>query len=95
MRKEFIHLKRAWYAKQNLESLAKDSIVDEVSIQCVTEKGKCMGEFTVKWHRLSDIGPDTPRLDVFNEAWKVLFKLPEFIKMLAKFNEKDISPEKF
>ena len=44
-------------------------------------------ELALRWQK------EGPRLEAYDESWKLLAKLPDFLALLADWSDKDISPE--
>lgn len=45
------------------------------------------GEFALRWGKVG------PRLEAFDDSWKLLAKLPDFLALLADWADKKLSPE--
>lgn len=86
--KGFHWLSKAWYAKANL---TRDT-TDEVMIGDYCDDGGCgVGEFAIRWSMLG--GENTPRLEMFEDSWKLLYEYSEFFHRLAHLANANPSPE--
>lgn len=45
-------------------------------------------EFSIEWYDLGKLGGYSPRFEVFDDAWEILPKVPEVIKILARLAKK-------
>ena len=77
-RMTFIQLSRAFYA----DDISRKGLFDAIMI--TVEEGLHCYEFAVRWY-----GGKTPspRLEIFDDAWCVFSEIPEFFKMLAKYDQ--------
>jgi len=89
--KSFVHVARAWYAKPNLEGR---DFVDEITFGLYDDQGGTQGEIAVRWYTLAGERP-APRLEAFDDSWRVLAALPDVLAALAVQNDRSISPEGF
>lgn len=70
-----------------------DRVREEVMIGFYPIGGGTCGEFAVRW---MDIGPHvTPRLEVFDDAWRAFIAMPELHRLLKRHADKNISPDDF
>jgi hypothetical protein len=80
--RHFIQFSRAWYASANLP--LANGVVDELAI------GDEAGEFRVSWYELN--GLLAPRLEVFDDGWRVLASMPDFLSLLYRLDDQNIGP---
>lgn len=73
----FIHSSRAWYR----ESLSGGPVI---MLGLYHPNGGTSGEFAFRWHELSARGR-SPRLEVFDDAWRVLPQFDDVLQALAAF----------
>jgi hypothetical protein len=88
--KGFYHLSKAWYGEANLRD---SKYQDEITIGFFHPEGGTSGEFSVRWQELG--GKSTPQLQVFNDGWSALSKMPELISKLGELDNMHISPIAF
>ena len=74
---------RAYYA----ESIGHKD--EEIMISYSAKGGGSHGEFRIRWIDLS--GNLIPQLQIFDDAWLVLYLMPELIEALAEVDSKDLS----
>ena len=80
----FYHLGASWYAEANLNGA---DYVDEVIFGWFDTDGGVLrdhAEITMKWYRLQ--GEDTPRLEVFSDAFKTMARYSELINELQHWS---------
>lgn len=86
---------QSWYAK----ALANDrDFVEEImfGLSALTDDGEedgTVGEMALRWVSLG--GKNVPRLDAFDDSWRVLADMPEIVQYLGSVNDKNITPEDF
>lgn len=91
----FIHLKEAWYADASLKHRL-DTVVDEVWIE-VYDGNIRRGTINLAWHQraLREQHDCSPRLEVFDDQWRVFPYCDELFKALAHYGESKIaSPDR-
>lgn len=82
-KKHFYCSNLAWYADAN--KINKP----EIMIGYSNPDLMIDGEFSIKW---IDLGSDlSPRLEAFNDSWKVLHEMPELINALSGIDSKRYS----
>jgi len=80
----FTHFSKAWYAQS---VVLEKNVVDVINIS--DGKG---GDISIKW---VDLGRKiAPRLDVFDDAWGILFSQPELLEALSNFDSRSPSAER-
>ena len=82
----FHWLSKAYYAK----NINRDCH-DEIMIGDYCEDGGTSGEFAIRW--MSVANKITPRLEAFDDSWKVLNDYADILPHLAKLDSSDPSPE--
>lgn len=85
--RKFIHLGRAWYGPANL---TVDRYVDEIWFGFDEQPGELM----MRWYQLG-AGAPSPRLEVFNDSFRVLMACSDMLEVLAEHNGKDFTPDEF
>lgn len=87
MKRTYIQLSRAWYAKTILAGYAKKVIP-------ITERISIMAggwKFSISWHTL--IEESVPRLEAFDDAWGILVNdCADLLKELALLADATPSP---
>lgn len=87
-KRQFTHLKRAWYGSANLPRGKK---VDSVTMGFYDEEGGTSGEFSMEWE---DLGTHVhPRLCAFDDSWSALWEFRDFLEALAQMDGEDPTPE--
>lgn len=86
----FTQLSRMYYGK---DLLKREDYVDEILFGYYYPCGGTEGEMVVKWIYLA--GMLVPRLEIFSDAWKTLFKMQDLLKKMAEIDGTDPSPEEF
>jgi hypothetical protein len=71
--KGFYAPNRAWYAHM----LAGHNQQPEIMIGLYHPKGGCEAEFAIRWHDLGGGSRPDPRLEIFDDAWDLFFRMPE------------------
>lgn len=66
---------------------------EEVVFGHYSPEGGTTGEMKVKWVKLQDY--TAPKLEVFNDSWKVLYAFPDVIKSMAEVDSQNITEEQF
>jgi len=71
--------------------LRHSDYVDEITVGYYGADGDCgtTGEFCIVWVKLDKI---VPQLQVFDDAWRLLAKWPDFVALLAELNDSNITP---
>ncbi len=85
---QYILLSEAQYAKTSLDGVG---YTDEVGISVVSSEGRTLGEFTIRWYGLLD-NKVAPKLEVYDDAWKLLPELKPLFDYLASVNNENIEP---
>ena len=88
MKRGFVVLSKAWYAKA---CLANRDYTDEVTFGMYDTNCGCVGEMAVKWFKT----PCAPRLEVFDDSWAVLATFADVIKAMGRKNDLNITPDQF
>lgn len=70
----------------------KEDVVDEVMVGFYEPEGGTAGEFAVRWRSIGLPEP-TPSLEVFDDAWAALARMPELVHALAQYDGQNITPE--
>jgi hypothetical protein len=63
--------------------------INEIMISLLAPEGGTYGEFGIRWIKIGLI--ESPQLQVFDDAWKVLATQTKLLKRLASIDGKDIS----
>ena len=86
----FYWLSKAWYAKPIMEN---QGVYDELMIGYYAPDGDggTTGEFAIVWELLG--GKPVPQLRIFDDAWRLLAEWPDFVRLLAECNDRNILPE--
>ena len=89
MKRTYIQLSRAWYAKTILVEYAKKVIPITERISIMTGGW----EFSISWRTLSE--ESVPRLEVFDDAWGILVNdCADLLKELALLTDATPSPDR-
>jgi len=89
-KRKFTYSTKAWYAN-NLKQ--RSDFEDEISIGLYSEQGGTAGEFAIRWYKLGDSKGASPRLECFNDAWKVLYKdFGDLLELLSIVDGLNITP---
>lgn len=87
----FVWYSQAWYAG-NLNRGSVDDEVDSISIGMYAEEGGTDGEFAITWCKLG--GALVPKLEVFDDGWRVLSQFPQLLVELAALDNQNVTPER-
>lgn len=79
----------AWYSKS--PSTAPDK--PEIMFGLYAISGGTRGEMSIKWHELA--GKSVPRLEVFDDGWKVLYTFADVLEAMANEDNRNITPKQF
>lgn len=87
----FTILSQSWYADVNLRDA---KYVDDVTFGMYDddEDGGTTGEMSIKWYELN--GKPVPKLECFDDAWKILVEFTDVITMLGMKDNQNITPDK-
>ena len=85
----FYNTSEAWYSK----ILGFPFCDIEVMFGMYIPNDGTQGEMAMHWHELG--GKSVPRLECFNDAWRVLGNFSDVIAALAQFDDQDITPRQF
>ncbi len=83
----FILFSEARYAKSKLKS---EDFVDEVNVSALID-GDTADEFVFRWYVID--GKETPRLEIYDDAWHLLPVLKPLFDYLASVDSKNITPK--
>ena len=92
MRKAFSITHKQYYFREDRAFMLPD-VKYEIMIGDYPEEGGTKGEFGVRWTELG--GSLVPQLEVYDDAWGVLNKMPELISFLAEHDNECISIDEF
>lgn len=67
-----------------------DGAQDEISVTVHDAADAIEGEFAIRWYDLNGVW--VPRLEVFDDCWRALARLPELIALLGDLNNASVSP---
>ncbi len=90
--KQYVLLSEAWYAKSRLGNA---DYTDDVNFGFYSPDGGTSGEMSVKWYRLQDNKPPSPKLECFSDAWHTLAQFKDVIDAMAEVDGQDITPKEF
>ena len=92
-KRQFIHLKEAWYSESVLRCAG---YMDEVSFGLYDDDGGTSGEMSFRWYSLGWNKPLAPKLECFDDAFKVLGSFNDVIEQLASMDHtKSMTPQEF
>ena len=86
VRREFTRSSKTWY-----HDARRDKV--EIYIGLYPEEDGIHGEFEVEWYPLDN--RLVPRLNAFDDAWKVLPYFQDLLDKLAEIDSKNVSEEDF
>lgn len=88
--RKFYWNSKAYYAKVC-------GLEHEIVFGYYSDDGSCFGEMTMKWVDLESKlrSKLVPQLQVFDDAWKILYEFSDLLKTLAKYDNKKISEKQF
>lgn len=81
--KQFIILSKAWYSESSLKGA---DFIDEITFGLY---GDTTVEACIKWYELNDC--ETPRVEVFSDAWSLFNECKDFFELLSSYNNKDLT----
>ena len=90
-KRQFYHLSKAWY--KDIPEVR--DYIDEVMFGSYYEDDGCEGEMCMRWYNLREDRMPTPRLEVFDDCFKVLNDFKDVIQKLSGYTDKKIQPEEF
>ncbi len=90
----FMILSESWYADANLKNA---KYIDEIMFGLYPGDGNegTSGEMAMKWFDLQEGHPFAPRLEVFDDSWKILASFKDVIAKLAQVDGQNITPKQF
>lgn len=87
-RRSFSRTKEAWYAQPAVtQGTALATMYDREEFMFNLEGPGINGEFAIRW------GSQGPRLEVYSDAWGVLPKFADVLKLLENWHQKDITAD--
>lgn len=85
----FVIRSEAWYARH----LPPSRELDEIHLGMYHEGGGSPGEFSICW---IEVGKrPTPRLEVFNDAWRALAEFGDVLAWMAEVDGQRVDPKTF
>lgn len=95
MTREYRHLSKTWYGEASLNAMKDEKIEDQILIGMYDEDGGTDGEFAISWIDFHNDRVPSPRIEIFDDAWKVAFHMfGDVLMELAKYDRGNIPPEK-
>ena len=85
-RRSFTISNRAWYGNR--------TNLPEVTFGMCYEDGSVVGEIGMRWYDLRSSLP-SPRIEVFHDAWGVLYTFMDVLEKLAEQDNKKMTVDKF
>lgn len=92
--KQYILLSEAWYADAVIKNDTRD-FVDDVNFGFYSPDGGTSGEMSVRWYRIQDNNPPSPKLECFCDAWHTLAQFKDVIDAMAEVDDQDITSKEF
>lgn len=89
--REFIHLKRAWYADSALKGMDYD---DEVLVS-IYDGDDTLGEVMMRWYFLGGYTGDAPRIEAFNDSFRALSSMSDVLDKLISLGKRNFTPEEY
>jgi hypothetical protein len=87
--KGYYRLATAWYAKANLD--CAPNLKDEIMIGFYPSVGAgTFGEFAIRWLNTEPTGP---RLEVYDDAWAVLWHCRDLLAALELLDSQNATPD--
>jgi hypothetical protein len=75
-----------------LNELGKE---EEIYFGFYHKDGSTVGELRVRWYKIGNEGQLAPKLEVFNDAFKVLLMMPDLLEWFGKKDSINFTPAEF